>query len=90
MLWLKNLNHLRVIQKQPLRGVLKICRKFTEEHPCRSAISIKVLCNFIGGLILGSSLSDSVGTTWIDRMHVEASYHHMLSSHAKNVTKTGE
>ena len=29
------------------KGVLKICRKFTEEHPCRSAISIKLLCNFI-------------------------------------------
>ena len=65
------------------KGVLKICRKFTGEHPCRSAISIKLLCNFIGGLILGSSLSDSVGTTWIDRMHVEASYHHMLSSMQK-------
>ena len=29
------------------RGVLKICSKFTGEHPCRSAISIKLLCNFI-------------------------------------------
>ena len=28
-------------------GVLKICRKFTAEHPCRSATSIKLLCNFI-------------------------------------------
>ena len=28
-------------------GVLKICNKFTGEHPCRSAISIKLLCNFI-------------------------------------------
>ena len=28
------------------KGVLKICSKFTEEHPCRSAISIK-LRNFI-------------------------------------------
>ena len=27
--------------------VLKICRKFTREHPCRSVISIKLLCNFI-------------------------------------------
>ena len=27
--------------------VLKICSKFTGEHPCRSAISIKLLCNFI-------------------------------------------
>ena len=29
------------------KGVLKICDKFTGEHPCRSAISIKLLCNFI-------------------------------------------
>ena len=29
------------------KGVLKICSKFTGEHPYRSAISIKLLCNFI-------------------------------------------
>ena len=29
------------------KGVLKICSKFTAEHPCQSAISIKLLCNFI-------------------------------------------
>ena len=29
------------------KGVLKIYSKFTGEHPCRSAISIKLLCNFI-------------------------------------------
>ena len=29
------------------KGVLNICSKFTGEHPCRSAISINVLCNFI-------------------------------------------
>ena len=29
------------------KGVPKICSKFTGEHPCRSAISIKLLCNFI-------------------------------------------
>ena len=27
--------------------VLKICSKFTGEHPCKSAISVKLLCNFI-------------------------------------------
>ena len=27
------------------KDVLKICRKFREEHPCRSATSIKLLCN---------------------------------------------
>ena len=29
------------------KGVLKICSKFTGEHPCRSAISIKLQSNFI-------------------------------------------
>ena len=29
------------------KGVLKIYSNFTGEHPCRSAISIKLLCNFI-------------------------------------------
>ena len=29
------------------KGVLKICSKFTGEHPCRSAIPIQLLCNFI-------------------------------------------
>ena len=29
------------------KGVLKTCSKFTGEHPCRSVISIKLLCNFI-------------------------------------------
>ena len=29
------------------KDVLEICSKFTGEHPCRSAISIKLLCNFI-------------------------------------------
>ena len=36
-----------IIQKQPSRGVLKICSKFTGEHPCRSVILIKLLSNFI-------------------------------------------
>ena len=29
------------------KGVLKICTKFKGEHPWRSSISIKLLCNFI-------------------------------------------
>ena len=29
------------------KGVLKICSKFTGEHPCQSAISIKFHSNFI-------------------------------------------
>ena len=28
------------------KGVLKICSKFTGEHPCRNVISINLLCNF--------------------------------------------
>ena len=27
-----------------VKGVLKICSKFTGEHPCRSVISIKLFC----------------------------------------------
>ena len=29
------------------KGVLKICSKFTGEHPCQSVISIELLYNFI-------------------------------------------
>ena len=29
------------------KGVLKICSKFTGEHPCQSAISVKLQSNFI-------------------------------------------
>ena len=29
------------------KSVLKICSKFLGEHPCRSVISIKLLCNLI-------------------------------------------
>ena len=29
------------------KGALKICSKFTGEHPCRSVISIKLICKFI-------------------------------------------
>ena len=43
-----NLSH--YIQKQPSRSVFRkrcfeICSKFTGEHPCRNAISIKLLAN---------------------------------------------
>ena len=34
-------------QKICRKYVLKICSKFTKQHPCRSAISIKLICNFI-------------------------------------------
>ena len=29
------------------KGVLKICSKFAGEHPCRSAISVKLQSNFL-------------------------------------------
>ena len=29
------------------KGILEICSQFTGEHPCQSAISIKLLCSFI-------------------------------------------
>ena len=29
------------------KGILKICSKFKGEHPCQSAILIKLLYNFI-------------------------------------------
>ena len=29
------------------KGVVKICSRFTEEHPCQNVISMKLLCNFI-------------------------------------------
>ena len=53
-------NNFSQIQKQPPRGILKICSKFTGEHPYRSVISIKMLHifrtpfykNTYGGLLL--------------------------------------
>ena len=43
---------LSILQKQRPevfigKGVLKICSKFTGEHPFQSVISIQLLCNFI-------------------------------------------
>ena len=59
-IWIVVLLPMRMTQqgkKQPFRGVLgkgvlgkgvqKKCNKFTGEHPCRSAISIKLQSNFI-------------------------------------------
>ena len=47
-----NYSFLYEFQKQPSEGILrkgnlKICSKFTGEHPCQSIISIKLFCNFI-------------------------------------------
>ena len=38
------------------KGVLKICSKFTGQHPCRSAISIKLLSMFSENLFLRTAL----------------------------------
>ena len=42
--WSERSNHPDVFLE---KGVLRICSKFTGEHPCRSAISIKLQSNFI-------------------------------------------
>ena len=39
--WVLRSSHPEVFLR---KGVLKICSKFTGEHPCRSVISIKLLC----------------------------------------------
>ena len=57
-LWIKFFNEMKVIivkrihrSSHPevflVKVVLKICSKFTGEHPCRSVISIKLQSNFI-------------------------------------------
>ena len=50
------------------KGVLKICSKFTEEHPCRSEISINLMHIFrtlfpkstSGRLLLNSKMSNII------------------------------
>ena len=44
-----HLGHYKCSYPEVLLGkdVLKMCSKFTRVHPCRSVISIKLLCNFI-------------------------------------------
>ena len=43
------------------KGVLKICSKFTGEHPCRSAISIKLQRPFVN-LGIGIGIGNRIGT----------------------------
>ena len=48
--WLLKILKILILENQILiigNSVLKIYSKFTEEHPCQSAISIKLLCSFI-------------------------------------------
>ena len=49
VVFIANLYNTRSSQREVFlrKSVLKICSKFTEEHPCRIVISIKLLCNFI-------------------------------------------
>ena len=43
-MFIKWMNHSEVFL---VKGVLEICSKFTEEHPCRNVISIKLQSSFI-------------------------------------------
>ena len=45
------------------KGVLKICSKFTGEHPCRIVISIILLCNFI-------EIAIQHGCSPVDLLHI--------------------
>ena len=38
------------------RYVLTICRKLTGEHPCQSAISIKLLCKIVENILVMGAL----------------------------------
>ena len=44
------------------KSILIICSKFTGEHPCRSVISIKLLCNFIEITLEHGCLLDMIWT----------------------------
>ena len=47
--YLKHITNIRSSRPEVFlgKGVLKICSKLIREHPCRSVISIRLLCNFI-------------------------------------------
>ena len=52
------------------KGVLKICSKFTGEHPCPSAISITLQSNFIEVWFTGQNpkpldIEDNVNITLV-------------------------
>ena len=50
----------------PRKGALKICSKFTEEHPCRSAISIKLKSNPTPPVTVFFTISDHILPLEID------------------------
>ena len=45
------------------KGVLKICSKFAGEYPCRSMISIKLLCIISEHLLLRTHLEDNFSSS---------------------------
>ena len=45
------------------KSVLKICSKFTGEHPCRSGISVKLFCNSI-------EIARRHGCSLVNLMHI--------------------
>ena len=71
-------------QKQLRRGVLKMCSKFTGEHPCQSAISIRLLCNFIEVTLRNGCFSVNLLHIFLtpflnitsDGLPLDFSYHH--------------
>ena len=62
------------------KGVLRICSKFTGEHPCRSVVSIKLLCKFIEITPRNGCSSVSIS--------LPSGYTGLSSSKCEQVTKT--
>ena len=63
------------------KGVLKICSKFTGEHPCRSAISIKLLCKNTSGRLLLSVSYEKLRQTYESLINVSlAARNHIRQS----------
>ena len=62
--------------------VLKIYSKFTEEHPCRSVISINLLCKFIKIALRHGrfpvNLSEHLWRTASDEKHCKSRYPHTI------------
>ena len=69
------------------KGVLKICSKFTGEHPCRSAISIKLLCKNTSGRLLLSVSYEKLQQTYesLINLSLAARNHIRQSSQARLV-----
>ena len=57
------------------KGVLKMHSKFSREHPCRSVISIKLLCTFFKNTYAGHLLLLPAETTSLQGFYVEMNLH---------------